>query len=188
MASKKRKPARKAGRKSSRKAARKSSGKAARKRGAASGARKKAASKRGARSGARKKAAAKKPAAPAHRKIRQGFISHTELASSDPVATKRWCQEVLGWKFGPSMPTPGGDYHMWSFGDTSGGGIRNNNPPETPGTIPYCEVKDINASFAQALKAGATEMMPPTEIPGAGGSIAIVQAPGGVAIGFWGTK
>jgi predicted enzyme related to lactoylglutathione lyase len=170
----KRKPARKAARRPARKAARKTTRKATRK-GAT-------------RRAAPKKTSAKKTPSPAVRKVRPGFISHTELASADPVATKQWCQEVLGWKFGASMPTPGGDYHMWSFGDNMGGGIRNNNPPETPGTIPYCEVKNIRATFASALKAGAIEMMPPTEIPGAGGSIAIVQVPGGVAIGFWGTK
>ena len=86
------------------------------------------------------------------------------------------------------MPTPAGPYHMWSFGGNSGGGIRLNNPPEGPGSVPYCEVPDIKSAYARALKAGATGMFPPDEIPGGNGWIAIVQAPGGVAIGFWGPK
>jgi predicted enzyme related to lactoylglutathione lyase len=128
-----------------------------------------------------------KKAAPPARKVRPGFISHTELASADPAATKAWAQKVLGWKFGDPMQTPNGPYHMWDFGGNVGGGIRSHNPPEAPGFIPYCEVTDIKAAYAKAVKEGASPMMPPDEIPG-GGWIAIVQAPGGVPIGFWGTK
>jgi predicted enzyme related to lactoylglutathione lyase len=140
--------------------------------------------------GARKAAAGSKPSAAqvmVTRKVRPGaFISHTELASSDPAATKKWAEQALGWKFLEPMPTPQGPYHMWSFGDNMGGGIRANNPPETPGSIPYVEVPDIQKAYDRAVKAGATPMMPPEDIPGGMGSIAIVQAPGGPAIGLWG--
>lgn len=142
----------------------------------------------------KKKAAAKRPArkkaaAPSMpTKVRQGVITHTEIASSNPEATRAWCQKVLGWKF-ESMPTPTGPYHMWRFALGTGGGIRAVNPPETPGSIPYCEVKDIKAAYAKALEAGATSWMAPEQIPGGTmGWIAIVAAPGGVPIGFWGMK
>lgn len=121
------------------------------------------------------------------RKVQPGFVSHTELVSNNPVATKAWTEKVLGWKFTAPMPMPTGPYHMWDFGNNTGGGIRNNNATENPGTVPYVEVNDIKASWARAVKEGATPMMPPTEVPG-GGWIAMVQAPGGCAIGFWGTK
>lgn len=135
------------------------------------------------------KKAARKPATPAARAIRPGFISHTELASADPAATKAWAIKAFGWKFGDAMPMPDGSlYHSWSFGESQGGGIRANQPPEAPGTVPYVEVKDIQAAYAKALKEGAAEMMPPMSIPGSGGWIAIVKAPGGPAIGLWGTK
>lgn len=119
------------------------------------------------------------------RKLRPGVITHTELASANPPATRAWCAKVLGWKFGEAMPTPGGPYHMWQFDNGTGGGIRANNPPEVPGSIPYCEVADIKATYSKAIAAGATAMLPPEEIPGGMGWIAIVAAPGGVAIGFW---
>jgi predicted enzyme related to lactoylglutathione lyase len=95
---------------------------------------------------------------------------------------------VLGWKFEHPMPTPAGPYHMWRFPNDTGGGIRANNPPEVPGSIPYCEVPSIQAAYSKALAAGATEMLSPQEIPGGMGWIAIVAAPGGVPIGFWSTK
>ena len=146
---------------------------------------KKAAKKKSAkRKAAPKKAAARPPA----RRIRPGFISHTELASAAPQATVNWAKKVLGWKFGKPMPTPGGPYHMWSFGGDMGGGIRAKMPSETAGTVPYCEVPAIKAAHDKALKAGATTMMPPSEIPGGMGWIAVVVAPGGVPIGFWSQK
>ena len=134
---------------------------------------------------AKKKKAAKRPPA---RKVRPGFISHTELASADPEATVTWAKKALGWKFGKPMPTPAGPYHMWSFGGDMGGGVRKNNPPEMPGTVPYVEVASIGAGLDKALRAGATAILPPTEIAGGMGWIAIVAAPGGVAIGFWAQK
>ncbi|HEV8595045.1 MAG TPA: VOC family protein [Thermoplasmata archaeon] len=135
-----------------------------------------------------KKSAPRKPSTVAARKIRPGFVSHTELASTNPSATKEWCEEVLGWKFVNPMPTPAGPYHMWNFGNNTGGGIRASSPPENPGTIPYAEVPDIKAAYARALKAGAIGVFPPDQIPGGNGWLAVVQAPGGVPIGFWGPK
>lgn len=32
-----------------------------------------------------------------------GWITHTDLASRDPGATKAWCAKVLGWTFRPSF-------------------------------------------------------------------------------------
>ena len=174
-----RKPVKKAARKAARKVIRKSAGKATRKVTRKSAARKRPS----ARPAAPKRA--RKVAAPA---IRTGTITHTELASADPPATRAWCESVLGWTFGESMPTPAGPYHMWRFPNETGGGIRANNPPEVPGSIPYCEVTDIHASFTKALAAGAAEMLAPQELPPGMGWIAIVAAPGGVAIGFWSMK
>jgi predicted enzyme related to lactoylglutathione lyase len=145
----------------------------------------KVAKKKPARRPKRATRSTRKPAMP---KVRPGLITHTELASADPLATRDWCTKVLGWKFGQPMPTPGGPYHMWRFANDTGGGIRANNPPEVPGSIPYCEVVDIQAAFARALAAGATEMLRPEQVPGGMGWIAIVAAPGGVAIGLWAMK
>ena len=114
-----------------------------------------------------------------------GWITHTELASADPDATKAWCAKALGWTFLPSFPTPDGDYHLFAYSDKGGGGIRRNNPPEVPGSIPYVHVKDAQAAFDRALREGAEEMFPPTRIA-EGVTVAIVRAPGGVAIGFSG--
>jgi uncharacterized protein len=114
-----------------------------------------------------------------------GWITHTELASSDPGATKAWCATVLGWTFKPSVPTPGGEYHLFAYSDKGGGGIRSNNPPEMPRSIPYVHVADARAAFERALRGGAEAMRPPERVMG-GVTIAIVRTPGGVPIGFSG--
>ncbi len=89
---------------------------------------------------------------------------------------------------------------MWSFGGNEGGGIRGVasvasrsdvpvvDRPKAPGAIPYAEVSDIRDVYRRALEAGATGMMPPEAIPGGGGWLALVHAPGGVTIGLWGPK
>jgi predicted enzyme related to lactoylglutathione lyase len=146
------------------------------------GAKRRASPRPKARSGAARKRAAAKPAAPA---VRIGMITLTELASTDPMATREWCASVLGWKFGESVPTPQGPYHMWRFANDTGGGIRVNTQTETPGSTPYVEVRNIRATYEQALAAGAREMVPPMALPGGMGWIAVVAAPGGPAIGFW---
>ena len=115
-----------------------------------------------------------------------GWITHTELASSAPEATKAWCAKVLGWTFKPSFPMPGGgEYHLFAYSDKGGGGIRSNNPPEIPGSIPYVHVADARAAFEKALREGAEEMLPPERVM-EGVTIALVRAPGGVPIGLAG--
>jgi predicted enzyme related to lactoylglutathione lyase len=114
-----------------------------------------------------------------------GWITHTDLASRDPGATREWCAEVLGWTFRPPFPVPGGEIHLFAYSEKGGGAVRPVSPPEVPGSIPYVHVADAAAAFAKALSAGAEEMMPPTRVM-EGVTVAIVRAPGGVPIGFSG--
>jgi predicted enzyme related to lactoylglutathione lyase len=114
-----------------------------------------------------------------------GHITHTDFASNDPAATKDWCVKVFGWTFRPSFPTPAGDYHLFAYSDTGGGGIRPTNPPEMPGSVPFVHVADAKATFEAALREGAEEIQPPERVM-EGVTIAIVRAPGGVTIGLSG--
>ena len=114
-----------------------------------------------------------------------GWITHTELASADPAATRTWCAKVLGWTFKPPFPSPAGDYHLFAYSDKGGGGIRRTHPPETPSTMPVVHVADVRASFAKALREGAQPVAAPEKVM-EGVMIAVVKAPGGVTIGFSG--
>jgi predicted enzyme related to lactoylglutathione lyase len=114
-----------------------------------------------------------------------GWITHTDLASRDPAATREWCAAVLGWTFKPPFETPDGQIHLFNYSDTGGGAVRQINPPEVPGSIPYVHVADATAAFTKALQAGAEGVMPPTRVM-EGVTVAIVRAPGGVPIGLSG--
>jgi uncharacterized protein len=115
-----------------------------------------------------------------------GWITHTELASSDPTATKAWCAKVLGWTFKPSVPMPGGgEYMLFAYSDQGGGGIRPTNPSETPGSSFTVHVANARAAFEKALRGGAEVIEPPRAVmPGV--TIAVVRAPGGVRVGLSG--
>ena len=114
-----------------------------------------------------------------------GWITHTDLSSTDPGATKAWCADVLGWTFTPPFATPNGEYHLFAYSDKGGGGIRPTNEGELPGSIPYVHVADARASFDRAIGAGAEPVMEPERVAD-GVTIALVRAPGGVVIGFSG--
>jgi predicted enzyme related to lactoylglutathione lyase len=120
--------------------------------------------------------------------IRNGVITHTEISSNDPAATKRFVESVLGWKFEAPTQTPEGPYNTWRFGDGTGGGIRGTSPTHRPGAVPYCEVSDLSSAYKSALKNGAREVLAPQRVPGSGGSIAVVEIPGGVHLGLWGPQ
>ena len=115
-----------------------------------------------------------------------GWITHTELQSADPLATKSWCAKVLGWTFTHTMPMPaGGDYHLFAYSDQGGGGIRGLMPSESPGSSFTVHVADAHEAFARALTEGAEPVTPPMRVMD-GVTIAVVKAPGGVRVGFSG--
>jgi predicted enzyme related to lactoylglutathione lyase len=114
-----------------------------------------------------------------------GWITHTDFASADPLATKEWCAKVLGWVFQPSVPVLGGEYHLFAYSDKGGGGIRPAGRAERPGSVPFVHVEDARVAFATAVREGAEPISPPARVR-EGVTIAIVRAPGGVAIGFSG--
>ena len=114
-----------------------------------------------------------------------GWITHTDLGSLDPAATREWCQKVLGWTFRPSFPTPAGDYHLFAYSEKGGGGIRQVRAPEVPGSLPYIHVADAQAAFDKAIREGAEVVSRPERVM-EGVTIAVVRAPGGVTLGLSG--
>jgi uncharacterized protein len=114
-----------------------------------------------------------------------GWITHTELVSTDPAATQTWAAEVFGWTFQPPFPSPAGDYRLFAYSDRGGGGIRPTSPGEVPGATPSVHVEDTDDAYAAALAAGAQPVAPPeTIMPGV--RVALVRAPGGVLFGLSG--
>lgn len=114
-----------------------------------------------------------------------GWITHTEMASDDPGATRKWCESVLGWTFQEPFPTPAGDYHLFSYSESGGGGVRGVAAGESPGSTPTVHVKDTDKAYEAALGAGAESIEPPMNIM-EGVRVAMVRAPGGILVGFSG--
>lgn len=114
-----------------------------------------------------------------------GWITHTDIASSDPAASKRWCKEVMGWDFMDSFPTPAEEYHLFSYSEKGGGGIRALGPAESPGCVPFVHVANTQEAFEKAIREGAAEVNAPTKVMD-GVTTALVRAPGGFLIGFSG--
>jgi predicted enzyme related to lactoylglutathione lyase len=125
--------------------------------------------------------------APSHTPTRgvYGWITHTEISSSDPAATRTWCSNVLGWSFKPGLVGPAGEYHLFTYSDTGGGGIHAGGPAEDLGSVPFIHVADVHTSFAKAVEQGAVAIRPPEKVI-EGVCVAVVRAPGGVLIGLSG--
>jgi uncharacterized protein len=149
------------------------------------------AKKQAERKHSRPKALAAKPAQsspPSHVPTQglYGWITHTELSSFEPAATRDWCIRALGWTFRPAFAMPDGrEYHLFAYSDKGGGGISKANPPDTPGSMPFVHVRDAQAAFDKAISEGAAQILAPTRVM-EGVTIAIVRAPGGVPIGLSG--
>jgi predicted enzyme related to lactoylglutathione lyase len=93
--------------------------------------------------------------------------------------------KVLGWTFRPSVPVPGGEYHLFAYSSQGGGGIHSTGPSESPNSTPFVHVADAAQAFALAIREGAEAVLAPNRVM-EGVTVAIVRAPGGVTIGFSG--
>jgi predicted enzyme related to lactoylglutathione lyase len=80
---------------------------------------------------------------------------------------------------------PGGEYHLFAYSETGGGGVRATEPGEPPGSQFTVHVADAREAYANALSEGAEPILPPQRIM-EGVTIAAVRAPGGVRVGFSG--
>jgi hypothetical protein len=150
---------------------------------------KRAAKRSGANRSSRKPTTRKASASPPRHKPTPGlygWITHTELASNNPIATRNWCAKVLGWTFMQPFPAhEGGEYHLFTYSEKGGGGIRMTKPAETPGSSFTVHVADAGEAYDKAVREGAEPITPPMRIM-EGVTIAVVRAPGGVPVGFSG--
>lgn len=107
-----------------------------------------------------------------------------EYASSNPAATRKFLEGVLGFKFEVEEEM---GYSMRSddFEGGAGTGIRAVDPEEPgPATFSYLTVEDLETTIKAAEKAGAKVLHPKTEIPDIGWSC-VLLAPGGVVLGLF---
>ncbi|MBL9019170.1 MAG: VOC family protein [Myxococcales bacterium] len=92
-------------------------------------------------------------------------LCHWELAVSDVARTKRFYSAVFDWTFEPMGP----EYTMIETGSGPRGGLMEK-PPRAPAPAlnTYFQVADLAKTLRLAVEAGATVVVPKTEITGAG--------------------
>lgn len=115
-----------------------------------------------------------------------GTFSWMELNTGDVEKAKAFFGETIGWTF-KNQPIASGDYWLAFVGDKPIAGIVALNSFSPSGTPPhwfsYLAVDDVDARIAAAVKAGATIMRAPFDVPNVG-RIAILQDPTGAVMGW----
>jgi uncharacterized protein len=109
---------------------------------------------------------------------------HVEYASKNPEATRTFLEKALGFHFDVMEAMGGYGIRTDKVARGSGTGVRALEKGESPSTVAFLTVENLDASLKAAQKEGARVIVPKTEIPQMGWS-AVVHAPGDVVIGLY---
>ena len=115
------------------------------------------------------------------------FVWH-ELSTTDPEAAKAFYTALIGWE---AKPMEGSDppYTVFGLGEAMLGGLVKL-PPEAaangapPHWLGYVTVPDVDATTARAKELGATDLVPPMDIPNMG-RFSVLKDPQGAVIATW---
>jgi predicted enzyme related to lactoylglutathione lyase len=113
-------------------------------------------------------------------------VAYFDITANDPARLTTFYAELFGWTMGDS-PTPG--YSMIDTGAEPAvvaGGIGGTQSPDDPSGITlYMRVDDLQSYIDKAEKLGGSTVMPPMDLAGGYGSIAVVADPEGNPVGLW---
>ena len=107
----------------------------------------------------------------------------TELASTDPSATRKFLEKVFGWTF-ESIRMPQGDYLSYRTPGGGQGGIRPTQSNEPPGSTNYVRVDDLDAALQRIRRAGGELVLARVDVPQMG-SFFWFRVPGGPVMACW---
>ena len=107
----------------------------------------------------------------------------TELASTDPSASRRFLQKVFGWSF-ESVEMPQGEYLSYRTAGGGQGGIRPTQPNEPAGSMNYVRVSDLDAALQKVRAAGGEVVLARVDVPKMG-SFFWFRVPGGPVMACW---
>ncbi|MBK8096305.1 MAG: VOC family protein [Planctomycetes bacterium] len=98
-----------------------------------------------------------------------GRICWNELLTTDPAKAVAFYRKLVGWKTQDKDMGPMGTYHLQLNGDKQAGGIMKSPQPDMSSAwLCYFFTTDLEGSHGKAKKLGATELVPPSPIPGIG--------------------
>jgi len=113
----------------------------------------------------------------------QGMMAFTELASTNPNETRKFLEEIFGWKF-DSVQMPSGEYLTFQNPKGTTVGIRAVQKSESPGSTNYVRVEDLDKAEMSVRKRGGQIVLPRTDIPGMG-SFFWFKIPSGPIMACW---
>jgi predicted enzyme related to lactoylglutathione lyase len=112
---------------------------------------------------------------------------HVEYVSKDPAATRQFLEKTFGFHFDILENMGGYSLRSGELARGSGTGVRGLEKGESPSTVSFLTVTNIDESLKAAEKHGARIILRKSEIPGMGWH-AVVHAPGDVPIGLFQAK
>ena len=112
-----------------------------------------------------------------------GMIAHTELASSDPSATRDFLARVFNWEF-HDVKTPRGEIISYRTPGGAQGSIRRTAPKELPTITNYILVDDLEEAEEKIRASGGEIVLPRVDVPQMG-SFFWFKVPGGPILACW---
>ncbi|MDQ4069196.1 MAG: VOC family protein [Actinomycetota bacterium] len=113
-------------------------------------------------------------------------VAFFEVISAEPERAQKFYGELFGWSV---VTPPGMDGYALvdtGAGDAAiGGGIGPSQGPGDTGVKIYMRVDDLGAYLSRAEQLGGTPLVPPMDLPGDDGRIAIFADPDGNPVGLW---
>jgi predicted enzyme related to lactoylglutathione lyase len=115
-------------------------------------------------------------------------VVHFEVAAKDADAQREFYTSLFGWG---TTVYEDADYTMFQTTDDDADGHNGINgglmqhPQGASHLTVYIEVDDVDAYVAKATEHGATTVMPPMDIPGDRGRIALFTDPEGNVVGLY---
>ncbi|WP_130618280.1 VOC family protein [Dyella amyloliquefaciens] len=116
-------------------------------------------------------------------KTLSGKLVWVEHASADPAEATRFYSALLGWDVA-SMDVGGQPYQIIMNAGQGIGGYRQAQPGEHANWGIYLSVPDVDRSFSEALVAGASPCMVPTDFSPAGRGATLLD-PTGAMFSIW---
>jgi uncharacterized protein len=120
---------------------------------------------------------------PKTRKMRPSPLAFVELASEDLSTTRQFLGKVFGWKF-RSVQMPAGEYLSFRTPGGGQGGVRSTRPDESPSSLSYVRVRDLDAALQRVERSGGRIVLPRVDVPGMG-SFFWFQIPRGPIMACW---
>jgi predicted enzyme related to lactoylglutathione lyase len=113
-------------------------------------------------------------------------VAFFEVISAEPERAQKFYGELFGWQVEASPELGGYAVVDTGAGEAAvGGGIGPSQGPGDTGVKIYMRVDDLEAYLTRAEELGGTPLVPPVDLPGGYGRIAIFADPDGNPVGLW---